>query len=48
MRDGNRADPDGKGGEEDLGGPDGGETIFRIYLMREEGEKPTFNRRKNS
>ena len=47
MSDRNRVDPDGGRGEEDPGGLDSGETIFRIYYMREEKKKqPTFNRRK--
>lgn len=42
MKDRNRVDPDGRGGEEDPGGLDGGETIFRIYYMREEEKKTTY------
>ena len=45
MRDRNRVDPDGRGGEEAPGGLDGGETIFRIYLMRGGKKQLTLNRR---
>lgn len=36
-------DLDGRGGEEELGGKEGGETIIRIYCIR---KKSIFNKRK--
>ena len=42
MRDRNREDPDGSGGEEDQGGLHSGETTFRIYYMKEEKKNPTY------
>jgi hypothetical protein len=42
MRDRKEVTPDGMGGEEELGGAEGRETVIRIYCMRKES---IFNKR---
>jgi hypothetical protein len=44
MRDRKGVDPNRRGSKEELGGVEGGETIFRIYYMR---KKSIFNRRES-
>lgn len=43
MRDRKGVDTDGRGCVEELGGVEGGETIFRLYCVR---KKSMFNKRK--
>lgn len=42
MRDRKGMDLDRRGGRKDLGGAEGGETVFRVYCMRKES---MFNKR---